>query len=319
MSKRDGTCPITTAPGKKPSIVYFEPFLALFFGQAHTEIDWSRGFESLDTELQQVLREAELGRRVADKLVKVWLKDGREQWVLIHVEVQTTEQAEFARRMYVYNYRLFDRYNREVVSLAVLGDDNPLWRPDNLGYRRWGFEAGIRFPVVKLLDYAEHRQELEAIPNPFASVVLAHLETLETRQDPEQRYARKIRLVKRFYQRGMSPDEVRQLFHVIDWMMDLPKPLEITFHEELTRFEKEKVMPYVTSIERLGREEGLSQGLSQGRFEGIEVVLRLRFGERGLLLLPEIRKIENPEKLEAILHTVETAASPEELRRFWAD
>ena len=52
---------------------------------------------------------------------------------------------------------------------------------------------------------------------------------------------------------------MRELFHKIDWMMELPKPLEIEFREELTRFEKEKIMPYVTSIERLGREEGRSQ------------------------------------------------------------
>ena len=141
------------SPWKEALDVYFEPFLDLFFPQAHAEIDWVRGFESLDKELQQVVRDAELGRRFVDKLVKVWLKSGQEQWVLIHVEVQTTEEAEFARRMYVYNYRLFDRYNREVVSLAVLGDENPLWRPDNFGYRRWGFEARIQFPVVKLFGF----------------------------------------------------------------------------------------------------------------------------------------------------------------------
>jgi hypothetical protein len=31
--------------------------------------------------------------------------------------------------MYVYNYRLFDRYDRPVVSLAVLADASPTWRP----------------------------------------------------------------------------------------------------------------------------------------------------------------------------------------------
>jgi len=309
------------SPWKEALDVYFEPFLALFFPQAHGEIDWIRGFESLDTELQQVLREAELGRRVADKLVKVWLRDGQEQWLLIHVEVQTSEQSEFGLRMYVYNYRLFEMYNREVVSLAVLGDDNPDWRPGSFGYRRWGFETRIQFPVVKLLDYAERRQELEASSNPFATVVLAHLDTLETRQNPEERHARKIRLVKGLYQRGMSADDVRQLFHVLDWMMDLPKPLEITFRDELTRFEKEKVMSNVTTIESLGREEGLSQGLSlgltKGRLDGIEVALRIKFGEKGMRLLPEIRQIENEEKLEAILHAVESAVSPEELRQLW--
>ena len=100
------------SPWKEALDAYFEAFLALLFPEVHAQIDWSRGYESLDKEFQQVVREAEVGRRYVDKLVKVWTKDGVECWVLIHVEVQTTRDAEFPRRMYVYNYRVFDRYNR---------------------------------------------------------------------------------------------------------------------------------------------------------------------------------------------------------------
>jgi hypothetical protein len=73
--------------------------------------------------LQQLVRDAELGRRLADKLVRVWRRDGVDAWVLAHVEVQSQEERDFARRMFVYNYRLYDRYARQVVSLAVLGAD----------------------------------------------------------------------------------------------------------------------------------------------------------------------------------------------------
>ena len=37
-------------------------FMAFFMPGAHAEIDWSRGYESLDKELQQLVREAEQGR-----------------------------------------------------------------------------------------------------------------------------------------------------------------------------------------------------------------------------------------------------------------
>ena len=66
--------------------------------------------------------------------------------MLVHVEVQMSDDGKFAWRMYVYNYRLFGKYNREVASFAVLGDDNPGWRPESFGYKRWGTEAGLRFP-----------------------------------------------------------------------------------------------------------------------------------------------------------------------------
>src|SRR5439155_13356893 len=103
-------------------------------------------------------------RMHADKLVKVWRNDGEEAWVLIHIEVQSQRETEFARRMYVYNYRLFDRYNRTVVSLAVLADDNPEWRPHEFWSSLWGCEAGIEFPAVKLLDFAADETALERNP-----------------------------------------------------------------------------------------------------------------------------------------------------------
>ncbi len=299
------------SPWKEALDFYFEPFLKFFFPQAHAEIDWSRGHESLDKELQQIVREAEFGRRFVDKLVKVWLKSGREQWVLIHVEVQSSEDSNFALRMYVYNYRVFDRYNREVASFAILGDDNPRWRPESYGYRRWGTEVGIRFPVVKLLDYAAKRQELEQSSNPFATIVPAHLETLETRHDQNERKKRKFRLIKGLYDRGWDANRVRQLFRLIDWMMELPEPLGIEFWEEITQYTKEKEMPFMTTPERIEFRLGLSQG--------IEGMLKMKFGEPGLRLMPEIRKILEIEKLQAVIQAIETAASPDDLRRIWRD
>ena len=67
-------------PWKDALDFFFEPFLELFFPEAHADIDWGRQYESLDKELQQIAPEAEIGRRYVDKLVKVWLKSGVEQW-----------------------------------------------------------------------------------------------------------------------------------------------------------------------------------------------------------------------------------------------
>ena len=101
-----------------------------------------------------------------------------------------------------------------MASFAVLGDDNPRWRPQSFGYRRWGMEVGFRFPIVKLLDYAARRSELEESSNPFATVVLAHLDTQETRQDQGERKDRKFGLIKGLRERGWSETQIRQLFHV---------------------------------------------------------------------------------------------------------
>jgi hypothetical protein len=297
------------SPWKEALDRYFEPCIAFFFPHIHAEIDWSRGYEMLDKELQPIVRQARHGRRYVDKLVKVWLKNGDQRWLLIHIEVQASKEGVFPKRMYVYNHRIFDRYDQEVISLAILADDDPDWRPNRYEYSRWGFRTGTEFPIVKLLDYAPKYQALEADPNPFAVVVLAHLKALETRRSPAERHVWKVRLVKGLYERGKDPEDVRRLFAFIDWVMELPKPLDHLFWNEIDEYQQEKRMPFITIAERVGMEKGL--------LEGIEVSLRLKFGDDGQDLMPELRQIQDHEILRKILHRIETAETPDALRRVW--
>jgi hypothetical protein len=290
---------------------HFEAFLALLFPAIHAQIDWSRGYESLDKEFQQVVREAEIGRRYVDKLVRVWTKAGKECWVLIHVEVQTDRDPDFASRMYVYNYRIFDRYNVPVASLAVLADDDPNWRPHEFRQALFDCEVGIRFPAVKLLDFVEYETELEASENPFAKIVLAHLKARQTQKDVVNRQTWKLRLVRGLYVRGFSAKDVRELFRLIDWLMVLPPPIEVLFRQDLDSLQKEKGMPYVTSIERVARRELLRKSIRIG--------LKIKFGDEGLKLMPEIENIHDGDLLDKILESLETAATLDDVRRFWAD
>ncbi len=301
------------SPWKEALDQYFEPCLAFFFTAAHAEIDWSRGYEALDKELQPVVRQSRQGRRYVDKLVRVWLKDGQEKWLLIHIEVQASKDRKFPRRMYVYNHRIFDRYDQEVVSLAILADDDPAWRPDRYEYGRWGFRTMIEFPVVKLLDHAEQYERLESDPNPFAVVVLRHLKAMETRRSAAERQAWKVRLVKGLYGRGMEPEDLRRLFRFIDWIMELPEALEERFWDEFISYQQEVHVPFVDIIERKGIEKGKAEGL----LEGIEVVLKMKFGAAGLELMPEIREIHDHVLLGKILTRIETAATPDTLRPIW--
>jgi hypothetical protein len=309
------------SPWKEVLEAYFPPFMAFFFPRAYAEIDWTPGHEFLDKELEQVVRDAALGQRRVDKLVRVSLRHGAQGLVLVHVEVQSQWEAGFNERMYLYNYRLFDRYHKPVASLAVLGDEQPHWRPERYAYELLGCRVELRFPVVKLLDYRADWSALEANDNPFATVVMAHLRALETRADDPSRYRWKLRLVKRLYERNYARQDVLELFRFIDWVMSLPREWEVQFTQALVQFESEKHMRYVTSVERLGiekgRQEGLQEGRREGLLEGIALGLKLRFGVPGLALLPEIREIQDMAVLEAILKGLETAGELDTLRRLY--
>jgi len=257
------------SPWKEALDFYFEPFMAFFFPKAYNDIDWSKGYESLDKELQEIVRDAETGRRFADKLVKVGLRSGEEAFLFVHVEVQSQFQVDFAKRVYIYNHRLFDKYDCEVISFVVLGDDRPNWRPTSYKYRRWGFHSRLKFPMVKLLDYQAQWQELEQSKNPFTVIVMAHLQTQATRQDVQQRFQSKLALVRGLYERGYSKKEILELFRLIEWMMVLPAELENEFRTELRQIEGGNRMPYITGFER--------DGIVKGIKESVLDVLEIRF------------------------------------------
>jgi hypothetical protein len=295
------------SPWKEALEVYFRAFLALFFPDIHADIDWSRGFVFLDKELQKIVPKAARGRLYVDKLVKVWRKDGRETWVLIHVEVQTQRDPDFPKRMFRYNNRISDRYDRTVVSLAVLADDDPSWRPGRYEEELWGWSVRMDWPPVKLLDYANRVAELERSKNPFAKVVLAHLKALETRADPKGRRTWKFQLVRGLYERGFSKEDVRQLRRLIDWLMELPPRMQQAFEREVDEYEEERRMPFYDMWQR------------RGMLRMIENALRAKFGEEGVKLVPTIAELMDGEKYLALIGVIATATSLDEVRQACAE
>jgi hypothetical protein len=70
--------------------------------------------------------------------------------------------------------------------------------------------------------------------------------------------------------------------------------------------EKETQMPYITSVERIGMEKGLLKGIAS--------CLKVKFGQEGLQLLPEIQALAEVDKLKAILNAIETASTLDDIR-----
>jgi hypothetical protein len=299
------------SPWKEALEVYFPAFLAFCFPLIHADINWSRGFEMLDKELQQLTPRSARGRRYVDKLVRVWRSNGREAWVLIHVEVQTQKERGFARRLYQYNTRLSDHFNKTVVSLAVLADDDPTWRPTTHQEELWGWSVRMTFPPCKLLDYADREAELERDKNPFAKIVLAHVKALQTRRDPAGRRDWKVRLMRGLYEQGLKTSDVRQLFRLIDWLLELPPLLEQLVWDEVETIQEERTMPFIPLPERVA--------IANERLLAIEDGLRAKFGEEGVSLLPEIKALDHIDKYRAVHLALVTAVTLDDVRRAVAE
>lgn len=195
-----------------------------------------------------------------------------------------------------------------VVSLGILADDQPDWRPERYHYSMWGCEVDFRFAAVKLLDYKEHWEELERSDNPFALAVMVQLLTHATQGNFEERKMFKFEMVRRLLERGHDWTTIQKFFRFRNLVMVLPGKLEEQFEGDASRYEKEQEMPVLTQFEKNAMRKG---ALPVARADVLQV-LRARFGRLPRGLAQRVEAISGLPTLRRLLETAATIGSLEE-------
>ncbi|MFD1363250.1 hypothetical protein [Lentibacillus salinarum] len=80
----------------------FKEFMQFFAPDIYEDIDFSKPPDFLKQELYKEIIDEKKGKLIADEIVKVFLKNGEEKWILIHVEVQGSTDENFGERMFRY-------------------------------------------------------------------------------------------------------------------------------------------------------------------------------------------------------------------------
>jgi hypothetical protein len=252
--------------------IYFSQFVKFYYPELDKIIDYEKGYEFLDKELLEIITESNVGNREADKLVKVYLKSGEEKWILFHIEVQVQKAKDLAQRMYIYNYKIFEKYKKDVVSILILGDDNKTYRPSKYERKYEGCRLLFEYKLVKLIDY--NKTNLERNKNVFATITLSHLKALEAGSDKEKKKIFKLELVRKLRKKGYTIDELKNLHKFIDWLIRLPVEDEKEIKEEVKKIEEVIKMPMILTAERIAMEEGKKEGKKEGKFEVAKRMLK---------------------------------------------
>jgi flagellar biosynthesis/type III secretory pathway protein FliH len=252
-----------------------------------------------------------------DKLAKVWRNDGQEQWVLLHIEVQSDREPNFPKRVFDYYSRVRQRYNRDVASVVIFADDHPQWKPSVYESETWGCKVRLEYPVA-------NESALMANPNPFAIVVLAQVQALRTKKDLGKQFYWKKRLIQLGYERRYTRDQIVDLFTFIDWVIVMPQELEQKLEGEMNEFEKVQHMEYMSGFERRaiergmakGLEQGIEKGMEKGRLqtlrEGIVDILEARFQQVPYEVTEELKEINDSQRLKVLLRLTSITPSPDE-------
>jgi flagellar biosynthesis/type III secretory pathway protein FliH len=123
------------SPWKEVIELYFKEFIEFFFPKAFNDIDWNKGYEFLDKEMQQITKEAKTGRKYVDKLVRVRLNTGKDIWVVIHADVQTQREKD---SLFWEELKLIEKEEKMQYITSV----------ERIGYKK-GMQEGIQKGIQK--------------------------------------------------------------------------------------------------------------------------------------------------------------------------
>ncbi|MFN4033255.1 MAG: hypothetical protein ACK4ME_06460 [Fimbriimonadales bacterium] len=177
------------------------------------QLDRTRGAEYMDTELQQIAPRSVTGRQIVDKLVKVYLKNGEEMWILIHIEIQSKPDPNFEERLYAYNAAIWLRYRRTVLTLAILADSSHGWRPSR--YER-GFGKSrvvFEFNTIKVLDLDE--AQLLEDGTPAGLILVAFKRAILTRRKQSLRLQARLELARLAIERGYNDQQISEILGLL--------------------------------------------------------------------------------------------------------
>jgi predicted transposase YdaD len=253
----------------------FAELLRFIYADADQVYDMGRGFEFLEKELAELnpQPDEEKDSRFADKLVKLYHKDGQEEVVLLHIEVQgdTANREGFAERMYIYHYRIRDRYPGRLVSaLAIFTGLDADQMPGQFDYSYRGTELTYKYPTLSVLQFSD--EELEASPNPFAQVVIAaRMRLKEGKISEDELLNIKLLAADRLQKKGFPDDLAEAIFIFLRNYVLFEEPeTNRKFDDRFKAIDKLNIMKTVELLKEEGREEGLEEGRVEGKTEAAE-------------------------------------------------
>ncbi len=265
----------------------FIHFLRFFFVGADEIFNLTKRFDYLDKEFESLFPPEPNGKgvRFVDKLVKVYLKDGREKFVLCHIEVQSRKgKGDLAERMFRYFYKIFDKYQVPITAIAILADDNCNYRPSLYVQEFMGTQMSYTFNCYKILDQDE--SELRANQNPFAVVVLtALLAILNKKLSDDQLKDIKHDLYNEMINRDMDRKTRKGIYDFLMYYVRFEDQVNLTiFEQELkTKSGRNIVMGTNEYLLDKAKKEGKIEGRIEGKREEA-IAIALEFKKMGLPL-----------------------------------
>jgi len=290
---------------------FFAEFIRLFFPEAGRAID----FAHIRFLQQEIFIDVTAGEKhEVDILVETRLKE-ESGLILVHVEPQAYAQKDFNQRMFNYFSRLYEKYRRKILPIAVFSYDQVRDEPDT-------FEIG--FPFLDVLRFCFYKLELKKLSwrdyiesdNPVAAALLSKMGF-----KPEEKVRVKLEFMRMLARMRLDPARMELLGGFFETYLKLNRQEEEQFYRELDRIDRKEadaIMQITTSWHEKGRIEGEAIGEAKGKVEkaqdAICKYLKRRFGPASAELQQKVQEMTSLEVLDSVMEELFATNSLDEAR-----
>ena len=184
-------------------------FLRFFFSNADEIFDFDKKILFFDKEFANLFpqHDDEENVKQVDKLLRVWRKDGKKEWILIHIEIQEKPEKNFAERMFNYYYRIRDKFKHKVSAIVIFTGANKKFAPSVYLEEQLGTGLKYWFNTYKVIDQDEKKLALS--DNPFAVVIETVLLSLKKSKIKEAELPDlMIRIAENLQKKNISEEKI---------------------------------------------------------------------------------------------------------------
>ena len=166
-----------------------------FMPDLYNAADLTRDAVQLDKELHDVVaglgseEETQTTKRYVDNLLKIYLKNGKEEWILLHIEIQGRGGENISARMFRYQCMLFVHHNRHPAAMAILTAKRPKKEVEPGKYEAELFGTKIKYEYNVIKAYELDDEELKARKTITSLFLYALKKGKESRKSEKDKFA----------------------------------------------------------------------------------------------------------------------------------
>ncbi|SMC44930.1 RpnC/YadD family protein [Pedobacter africanus] len=238
----------------------FYDFLRFMYADADEVIDFEKGIEFMDKELHTIipLRERRKGKRQADLLAKLYLKDGTEKWILLNVEIEGSN----------------DRYNVSVATIAVFTGPENQSRQTAYKDQLLGTTLSFTYLTYNIFDHPQ--QTLIALRNPFALIILACQKAILEGKIPDEELGQeRLTIAKALLAQNYDHDRIISfMWFLKNFIFIDNQDINCNFDQQIETLTGGKLdMGIIETIKMQERREGIAEGRHE---EALEIAREMK-------------------------------------------